>query len=234
MTDIYTNIIESIDKNDTLIEEGILRNIVMYGAINTFHIWLEKMFAGSKLIGLFNDIKKILYEIIEELDDLNIRFSEKYINKIEFENLLNDSIYNCMYNKENHDKGSDPGRCIINYFLNIHINILVQILKESIILMQDENINVSNVRNINDFQKIEINKDNKLFNLKVKIDNYINKLIAFLSSKQFNRYMTFSKMKKAILDAEFKIDKFREIDTKLMGIINIHDKNIKKIRTFSI
>ena len=219
-----------------LIEEGVLRNMIIYGPISTFKIWLEKYSTGDIIINKFEKLSKTLSLIFIELDKLGVRFTQKYINKIEFDNLLNDAIFNCIYNHEyeNKIKGSDPGKCVIEYYLNINTNILSQVFYETIILLIDSGYNTTKIRNIDDFKKIEFNEDHKLYDLIYLINTYVDTLIEFLSSNKFNKHLTFSAIKKAIIDSTYRIEKFEDLNREVMRLSNIHNKDVSKITSFTV
>jgi len=219
-----------------LLEEGVLRNLIIYGPISTFRIWLEKYFAGDEIIDKFTKLNKTFSLIFIELDKLDVRFTKKYINKIEYDNLLNDAIFNCIYNHEydNKYKRSDPGKCVVEYFLNINTNILIQIFYETILLLINNDIQVGTIRNIDDLKNLQIPDSHKLSNLLFLINSYVDTLIEFLASKKFNKHLTMSTIKKAIIDSTYRIEKISELNVKLLKQANINRPDINKSTSFVV
>jgi uncharacterized protein YlbG (UPF0298 family) len=123
---------------------------------------------------------------------------------------------------------------VIEYYLNINTNILSQVFYETIVLLIDNDYDTTKIRNIDDFKKIEFNEDHKLYDLIYLINTYVDTLIEFLSSNKFNKHLTFSVIKKAIIDSTYRIEKFEDLNREVMRLSNIHNKGVPKVTSFTV
>jgi hypothetical protein len=196
-----------------VVQEGLIRNALMYGPITNIKMWFTKVFAGDNIVNGFESVMTSLKIIVDELDSLGTKFSNKYTNKKELESLFNDSIYFCVYKKEyDNRKFGDEGTCVVKYFLNVVVNINRQIFQETIILLREDGVDITQIKTIDDFSRIKLKEESNLKDLISYINNYIATLIEFLSSKHFNKYFTFSAIRKAIINTEYRIEMINELN----------------------